>query len=88
MAANKAVLLAECDAQERHPVNSSNVEWVAYAADFARLYVAFKGSLYVYHDVGRSTFEAFLAAPSKGKFVYHTVRNGGRDDLYPYDRLT
>lgn len=87
MAANKTVLRAEADSLDWHGVTSSNVDRVAYSADFARLYVKFKSSLYVYHDVPPSVFADFLAAPSKGKFVHREIRNNGADDRYPYDPL-
>lgn len=93
MAANKQVLLAEADQQEWHSVKSSNVGELAYAEDFSRMYVKFKASgkkpasLYVYHDVPKGVFQGFLSAPSKGKYEYYVIRNGGRDDVYPFDQL-
>lgn len=88
MAANKVVLRAEADAQEWVSVTSSNVHSIAYAEDFARLYVKFNnGTMYVYHYVPPLVFSQFQTASSKGRFVWKEIRNEGRDDIYPYDEI-
>jgi hypothetical protein len=66
------------------PVESSNVEAFAYDPANRFLYVKFlpsgtgdfaNGSEYVYYDVGPEIYESFLAAPSKGSFVWQVLRN-------------
>ena len=86
------VLAAQAGSLDWVPVSSSNLEAVAYAADFRRLFVRFKGGdRYAYDDVPGSVWEAFLAAPSKGQFLYDEVRGakgrrnvpaGSLDHLY------
>lgn len=88
MPINKEVVGAEADSLDWVGVSSSNVAAIAYSDDFARMYVEFtSGKRGVYHHVRRAVFDGWLAAPSKGKYLWHVVRNGGRDDLYPYDPL-
>jgi hypothetical protein len=70
------------------PVASSNVKAIGYDRDFRRLYVSFKsGDVYRYEDVPEFTFQTFLIAPSKGKYLYDVIRAGGTDSLYAYAKL-
>lgn len=70
------------------PVASSNIEAIGYAVDFRRLYVRFgDGAEYSYDSVPRAVYEAFLAAPSKGRFLWDVVRGKGTDSVYAYGRV-
>ena len=71
------------------PVQSSNVSSFAYDYTERSLFVKFlaKGKntsepTYVYHDVEPEIYDAFIAADSKGKFVWSHLR-----DRYDCDRL-
>lgn len=66
------------------PVESSNIDAVAYDAATRRLYVRFlaSGSTYVYYDVPKAVFEDLLDAGSKGRFLNAHIR-----DAYEYQRL-
>jgi hypothetical protein len=57
-------------------VDSSNVEAIGYDADAQELHVQFlsSGGYYVYHDVPRHVFDAFMSAPSKGSFLNREVK--------------
>jgi len=56
-------------------IDSSWIASVTYAAD-ATLIVRFRrGTVYRYFTVPRSIVEAFLAAPSKGAYFTHHIRN-------------
>jgi hypothetical protein len=58
------------------PVDSSLIRSVTYGTD-ATLTVRFHtGAVYRYFTVPRSTLEAFLAAPSKGAYFNHHIRDG------------
>ena len=51
------------------PVQSSNVKEVAYNG-FDTLFVVFHNSSHVYeYSISPSEFQAFLRAPSKGRFL-------------------
>ena len=64
-------------------VESSNIAAVGYDEEVKKLLVRFKsGHEYAYDDVPESTFEAFLAAPSKGQFFAAAVRG-----VYAYEKL-
>lgn len=66
------------------PVISSNVAAIAHDEEQSLLYVQFlDGSVYRYDDVDRDTFLQFESAPSKGKWVWAVLRNGG----YNYERI-
>lgn len=68
--------------------SSSNVAAMAYMADFHRLFIRFKsGSVYRYENVEPGMYQGFQSAPSKGRWVYWVLRNGGRDDQYAYSRV-
>ena len=69
------------------PVESSNVESFAYDEMGRFLFIRFLdkgygGSLYQYDGVEAEIYQQFLAAPSKGKFVWSHIR-----DRYDYHRL-
>ena len=56
-------------------VESSNVRAIGYDADTKRLFVQFKKSgLYQYDNVPEVFHQSFLAAPSKGRFVWQQLR--------------
>lgn len=62
-------------------VQSSDVHSIGY--ECGTLYVRFlNGGLYAYDGVPEDVFEAFLNAPSKGKFVHQRLK--GR---YRYRKL-
>ncbi len=64
-------------------VVSSNVHSVGYDFGSETLHVDFNdGSRYRYFDVPEAVYDAFLAAPSKGSFVWTTLR-----DRYRYERM-
>ena len=55
---------------EKIPVESSNLDAVAYDAENKRTLVWFKnGGVYAYNNVPQETYEQFLAAESKGEFL-------------------
>ena len=57
-------------------VSSSAIAAVDYDADSRSLRVTFHGTgTYAYHGVPRSVYEAFLRAPSKGRFFIQHVRD-------------
>ena len=63
------------------PVGSSNVAAVGY--DCGILTVRFhNGYVYEYSGVSEAVFREFLAAPSKGRFVHHRLKN-----KYPTRRI-
>lgn len=74
-------------------VTSSNVCEIGYDPTFRRLYVTVgrdgvpvRG--YTYDGVPSQVYLDFLRAPSKGKYLYYTVRANGTDSLYavrPFD---
>ena len=56
-------------------VDSSWIGSVTYASD-ATLIVRFRrGTVYRYFTVPHAIFEGFLAAPSKGAYFTHRIRN-------------
>jgi len=65
-------------------VVSSNVEAIGYNDETEDLYIAFlDGSVYKYFGVDNGTWMLFVAAPSKGKFVWSTIKANG----YPYQKI-
>ena len=59
----------------RQPVDSSNLRSVGYDAATKTLEVEFRsGAVYQYSGVDEETFNRFMASPSKGKFLYRSVR--------------
>ena len=64
-------------------VVSSNVAAVGYDEPSRALYVEFRnGALYRCDGDSEEVIQAFLAAPSKGRFVWQRVR-----DRYSYRRI-
>jgi hypothetical protein len=73
------------------PVSSSNIAAVAYeemvTPPYRRMWVKFKsGAVYSYDAVPRAIYDGFLAAPSKGEYLYYIIRKRGKDSVYAYDR--
>jgi len=69
------------------PVDSSNVQEFGYVPEDQTLFVRFldKGrgaALYVYYEVEPDIYADFMAAPSKGKFIWSHLR-----DRYDYEKL-
>lgn len=84
------------DSADWVPVQSTNVLEAAYFRDFKILLVRWlSGGTGCYEDVPVSVWGGFLAASSKGTFIYDEVRGAkGRrpcpksalDHLYPYSK--
>jgi hypothetical protein len=56
-------------------VDSSNIEAIGYDDDAQELHVQFlSGGFYIYHQVPRHIFDAFMTAPSKGSFLNREVK--------------
>nr|CAI9751469.1 hypothetical protein DGKKSRWO_DGKKSRWO_CDS_0178 [uncultured phage]CAI9752356.1 hypothetical protein CVNMHQAP_CVNMHQAP_CDS_0179 [uncultured phage] len=69
---------------QKHMVESSNIEWVAYDKDAKQLFVMFKsGSVYGYEDVPSEIFDELLEAPSKGRYFALKIKWN-----YKYERLS
>lgn len=67
----------------RDDFDSSNIESIAYEKKARRLFVTFKSAhVYRYEGVSAEVVNAFLAAPSKGKYFSANVRR-----VYPTSRL-
>ncbi len=65
------------------PVRSSNIAAIGYDDANSHLYVYFHaGARYRYSGVPSGVYEAFLAARSKGEFLWDRIR-----DRYPARRL-
>lgn len=78
------VLRAEADTLEWTPVRSSNIAALAYSPAFGRAFCRFKdGATYAY-KIPRPVFDGWLAAPSKGQYLYYVVRAKGTDSAYEY----
>ena len=74
---------ADLAPEEWHSVSSSNVDVIRYLERQRQLEVLFKdGSIYAYYGPTRDVFEAFLAATSKGQFVWQQLRG-----KFAYKRL-
>lgn len=68
---------------ERVSVSSSNIRAIGYDSSTSTLEVEFTtGSIYQYHDVPQSEFDAMLNAESKGRYFSANIRNN-----YPYAKL-
>ncbi|MPZ48831.1 MAG: KTSC domain-containing protein [Dehalococcoidia bacterium] len=65
-------------------VESSSIESVGYDATSRELYVRFleTGDTYVYHGVGRTAYDEFVAAESKGAYLNKQIKM-----RYSYDKL-
>lgn len=63
-------------------VESEAIDEITYDSDRSTLFVRFAhGGWYSYFAVPQSIYEAFVAAPSHGRFFHDHVR-----DRYPYRR--
>lgn len=61
---------------KRTRVNSSNIASVGYDAQSQMLEVEFQnGSIYQYASVPKSVYDAFMVAPSKGRFLNDKIRD-------------
>lgn len=61
---------------DKHLVDSTNIEWIAYNKEKEELYVNFLGGgLYVYYKVPEELFNDFLKAGSKGRFLHMKIKN-------------
>lgn len=68
---------------KRDPVSSSNIASVGYDAPSETLEIEFvNGSVYQYYNVPQSTYDAFIAAPSAGRFFAYQIKNA-----FPYSRV-
>lgn len=68
---------------QRQRVGSSNLAEVGYNATSQTLEVMFQdGSIYQYYNVPQPIYDALMAAPSKGKFLYSQIK-----DRFPYARV-
>jgi len=65
------------------PLTSSNVASIAYDPDEQVLEVRFhNASLYRYSGVPQEVYDAFLAAPSPGRFMWANIRG-----VYEYSKV-
>lgn len=64
-------------------VISSNVAGIGYNAAEMLLYIVFHGDvIYKYYEVPEDVWTLFTTAPSKGKYVWQSIR-----DRYVYERI-
>jgi lysyl-tRNA synthetase class 2 len=64
-------------------VDSAAILAVEHDAGSGRMAIRFvSGDTYIYDDVPRAVYDAFLAAPSKGAFFQDEIR-----DRYPFTRI-
>lgn len=71
---------------ERHKVESSNLDWVAYDAENEYLYVGFlNGGVYAYEKVPQDIFDGLLNAGSHGRYFWVKIRKYA--NRYPYTKL-
>lgn len=56
------------------PVESSNIKAVGYDAATHTMQVQFASGTYTHSDVSQQQYDAFMAAPSKGKFYHANFR--------------
>lgn len=76
---------------EKHKVESSNLDWVAYDENNEILYIAFlpkgdnkHGSVYAYENVPKKIFDDLLNAGSHGRYFWVMIRNNKN---YPYTKI-
>lgn len=76
---------------EKHKLESTNLDWVAYNEAEQVLFIAFlphgengKGSVYAYDNVPKDIFERLLNAGSHGRYFWVAIRDKKQ---YPYRRL-
>lgn len=68
---------------KRDPVSSSNIASVGYYAPSETLEIEFlNGSVYQYYNVPQSIYNAFIVAPSAGRFFAYQIKNA-----FPYSRV-
>lgn len=68
---------------KRDPVSSSNIASAGYDAASETLEVEFmNGSVYQYYNVSQAIYDAFVAAPSAGRFFAYQIKNA-----FPYSRV-
>lgn len=68
---------------DRTPVSSTDVASIGYDPTSQILEVEFlSGGVYQYFQVSQGTYEDFLNASSKGKFLHQNIKN-----RYPYSRV-
>ncbi len=61
---------------DREPVRSSNIQSVGYDASTSTLEVEFHGgSIYQYFSVPEPTYQALMAATSKGAYLNKHIKN-------------
>ena len=64
-------------------VDSTAIREIDYAPEHGKLFVTFlDGAAYVYVGVPERISQAFIRAPSKGRFFQRMIR-----DRYPYNRV-
>ena len=67
----------------REPVSSSMIAAIGYDEETETLEVEFaSGAVYRYRGIHQDVFEDFRAAPSKGRFFNHHIR-----DAYPWEEV-
>jgi KTSC domain len=65
-----------CSVILRTPVTSSMIRSIGYCRAQRALEIEFtRGTVYRYWGVSQGTYDAFLAAPSKGQFFNAAIRN-------------
>lgn len=68
---------------DRTPVTSSNINSIGYETETSTLEVEFlKGSVYQYHGVPESEYQALMQAGSKGSYLADHIKGN-----YSYSRL-
>jgi hypothetical protein len=68
---------------DRVPVSSTDVASIGYDLDSQTLEVEFNsGGIYQYFQVSRGTYEEFINASSKGKYLHLNIKN-----RYSYSRV-
>ena len=56
-------------------VDSSTISHIGYDEEKQELHVDFHGTgRYIYHNVSKATYQAFLKSPSKGKFLHENIK--------------
>lgn len=60
---------------QRTTVSSSNIVSIGYDPTTETLEVEFENSIYQFDGVSAELHQALMAAPSKGSFFYHNIRD-------------
>jgi hypothetical protein len=64
-------------------VTSTNIISAGYDSSSQTLEVEFSnGQVYQYYNISQGVYDAFMTAPSKGKFLAYQIKNA-----YPYSRV-